>query len=392
MSGQFFVDGSGPNRVTPIAPAFGQRCPVDPAGVCSFTIGPANMAGQAGLWARALRQLGSHMSISIQIARAEGLHFPSDRVLEQGTTNQTVEEGLSRDVILSEGALWIDGRRLQLHSWLKVKNQIEKSGSQLAFVLHGSDVRLPKIHRELYRNSIFHDLSERRIEELNNRVQYTWEVCEFVGGNVFYTTLDLERYCPSSATWLPLTLSPEVIHLARSRQDKNDTWREKSEKIIIFHSPSSSEMKGSKELLSATEEYVNTGRFAKMCRAMISEKPTISREEYLRRLNTSDIFLDQYGIGGLGLAALEALALGKAVVTDCGPEAEDFYRNLHPDIPIFAIRESIPAALERAVSWCHHKRDRLVRGSEFPVYLETLLEIHDGARSANILLESFGRR
>jgi len=79
-------------------------------------------------------------------------------------------------------------------------------------------------------------------------------------------------------------------------------------KPVLAHAPSNKAKKGTEAVLAALEQLKPNHNFEfKLIHGM-------PRSEALQTVATADVFLDQFTIGAEGLAALEAMALGKPVV------------------------------------------------------------------------------
>ena len=77
---------------------------------------------------------------------------------------------------------------------------------------------------------------------------------------------------------------------------------------VLVHAPSDKARKGTEAVLAAINKLQNTHPFEFK---LIHQMP---RKEALATVAAADVFLDQFTIGAEGLAALEAMALGKPVV------------------------------------------------------------------------------
>lgn len=352
----------------------------------SVAIGPANMAGQASQWVGALRNAGCDRSVSFQIQRESGVRFPADLTLDRDTTSEALKTVIDRDAILLEGCLWVDGSRPNIGSWIRLVDDLLEKGKKVGFIFHGSDVRNPNRHRDLHPRSIFRGFREERLLELSRRAEYTWEVAEYLNLPCFYTTPDLKKYAPPTATWLPLTIESTIIEEAEQLLVESRDSRD-SDALRVFHSPSSREMKGTSNIVSAVESFArdNGGNGAIVFDC--NSRPFEERSDYLSRLRSADLFVDQVGIGGLGLAALEALILGKAVVTDCGEDALKIYGGLASGIPLFDAAESIELALTRAIDWrrSFNPSDESEATRKWQDGMKMLRKIHDGSYSAAVI-------
>lgn len=139
------------------------------------------------------------------------------------------------------------------------------------------------------------------------------------------------------------------IHLIRQRIDLEEfspSFPNPDTKCpVIFHSPTAPIFKGTEHVRAALHALNREHRFE----ASIPST-RISRDENLRRMANCDIYLDQFIGGSYGLAAIEAMALGKPVLCYIKPKVLE---QLPPDIPIVSanpdnLREKIEALLTDA--------------------------------------------
>jgi len=106
---------------------------------------------------------------------------------------------------------------------------------------------------------------------------------------------------------------------------------------MIVHSPSAPNAKGTPVVLAAIASL--RGRFDFDFRLIQG----IPRQQALAMVRDADIFLDQFVLGGYGLAALEAMALGKPVLCYVKPSLAAQYP---PDLPlVHATQEDLPDVL-----------------------------------------------
>jgi glycosyltransferase involved in cell wall biosynthesis len=102
---------------------------------------------------------------------------------------------------------------------------------------------------------------------------------------------------------------------------------------VIVHSPSAPNAKGTPAVLAAIDSLHD--RFDFDFRLIQG----IPRRQVLEMVRDADIFLDQFVLGGYGMAALEAMALGKPVLCYVKPSLIAQYPS---DLPIVnATQESL---------------------------------------------------
>jgi glycosyltransferase involved in cell wall biosynthesis len=111
---------------------------------------------------------------------------------------------------------------------------------------------------------------------------------------------------------------------------------------VIVHSPSAPNAKGTPAVLAAIEGLRDRFDFDFQ---LIQGMP---RRQALEMVRDADIFLDQFVLGSYGMAALEAMALGKPVLCYIKPSLATQYPS---DLPIVnATQESLTDVLARLLA------------------------------------------
>ena len=146
---------------------------------------------------------------------------------------------------------------------------------------------------------------------------------------------------------------------------------------VILHAPSSRRRKGTEHVIAA-------------CEGLDAELVLVEglhHDEAFERYRSADIVVDQLNAGWYGLFAIEAMALGKPVVTFLHDEAvERTERELGTRVPIVsATKDTLRAALEPLVGSAAERR-RI--GAESRAYVE---QVHDLERVADRLLALYAR-
>jgi hypothetical protein len=114
-------------------------------------------------------------------------------------------------------------------------------------------------------------------------------------------------------------------------------------KPVVLHAPSWRLLKGTAAVQSAVEELQR--RSVQFEYKQIENMP---HEQAMETMADCDVYVDQLIIGSHGLAALEAMALGKAVVCYIKPSMRDKYP---PELPIVsADPQSLPDVLAELLS------------------------------------------
>jgi glycosyltransferase involved in cell wall biosynthesis len=150
----------------------------------------------------------------------------------------------------------------------------------------------------------------------------------------------------------------------------------RDERPVILHAPSSRRRKGTESVVEAA-----AGLDAEL--ALVEGLP---HDEARRHYEDADIVVDQLNAGWYGLFAVEAMALGKPVVSALREESvRRTEEALGIEVPIVrATKETLPDVLRRLVVDPDERR-RI--GAASRAYVE---RVHDADRMADRLIEIYG--
>jgi glycosyltransferase involved in cell wall biosynthesis len=174
--------------------------------------------------------------------------------------------------------------------------------------------------------------------------------------------------------WVPeAEVLPPGVDLARIRPEPpSDRPRP-----LIVHAPSSRRRKGTEHVLAAVEDLD----------ADLELVEGLHHDEAFERYRAADIVVDQLNAGWYGLFAIEAMALGKPVVTFLHDEAvRRTEAAFGTRIPIVSARaETLREALRPLVADAARRREL---GAASRAYVE---RVHDVERVADRLLDLYRR-
>jgi glycosyltransferase involved in cell wall biosynthesis len=144
---------------------------------------------------------------------------------------------------------------------------------------------------------------------------------------------------------------------------------------VVVHAPSSRRRKGTEHVIEA-------------CEGLDVELEIIEglrHDEARRRFERADIVVDQLNAGWYGIFALEAMALGKPVLSYLRPEAvEETERTLRVEVPIVPVtRETLR---DRIAELAASPDERRRIGASSRAYVE---RVHDADRGADRLIEIY---
>jgi glycosyltransferase involved in cell wall biosynthesis len=177
-----------------------------------------------------------------------------------------------------------------------------------------------------------------------------------------------------AARWVPeAEVVPPGIELAGYRPaPPGDRARP-----VILHAPSSRRRKGTEHVVAAAQGLP----------AELEIVEGLHHDEARRRYERADIVVDQLNAGWYGLFAIEAMALGKPVVSFLHEEAVRRTEEAFGlEVPIVrATKETLPDVLQRLVA---SPDDRRRIGAASRAYVE---RVHDVDRVADRLLDIYAR-
>jgi hypothetical protein len=340
---------------------------------CRMLVGPANFAGQGLAWARAADEhLLGVASLSVAYER-DALAFPVDFPVPVDTFKapewaaevlRTIREAPVTHVLV-EGMRAITGPRFGADCWNEIP-QLRMAGASVALVGHGSEVRSPRRIAAEQPGSAFDQPDDEHITVLQARADRTKAMIDYFGGPVFVSTPDLLADLPG-ATWLPV-----VVDM--------DHWTAPSPALertrpVLMAAPTHPQLKGFTGVVEALTDLDAEGVIELRVVAGVSPRamPAI--------LADVDIVLDQFLVGGYGLAAVQAMASGRLVVGHVSP----LVRELSGDVPI---AESSAGDLVKTVRCIVEERDRFAAlAAAGPAFVRRM---HDGRRSAAVLAPFLG--
>jgi glycosyltransferase involved in cell wall biosynthesis len=337
-----------------------------------LVIGPWNMAGQGGEWARSLRAADPDVSVAVMGVRRGGIPFPADIApTSEQYASPAWQVPFSRAVLESATHVLQEAAR-PLFGWLVDNNAANEAavlgerGIRVGMVLHGSEARDPAMHRELYEFSPFLDARSPLTTRLQGAVNRTRALLDDWSGEVFVTTPDLLDFVPG-ATLLPVTIDPR--RWATSRQVLTRG------RPLVVHVPSNPELKGTSEVDRVVSAPHDEGvvEYRRLEGVPHEQLPAVLAE--------ADVVIDQITVGNVGVLACEAMAAGRLVIAHVHP----IVRARVPGLPVV---EADPATLEKVLRSTVAERDfGRAQAGLGPAYVQ---EHHDGRAAAAVLARFMG--
>jgi len=338
----------------------------------SLLIGSNNNAGMGHAWAVAVREHAGIPARNIQ-KKSYAFAYGSDIKAEDkdwvdplwglGRVADTLDTVTH---VLSESGLAVFGR---LNGGLLADDlpELRRAGIRTALLFHGSDIRSPDRHIELYKFSPFRapvtEEDQKLTEVLRGKTAEMAEWVEQFDGPVFVSTPDLIDDVPR-ATWLPV-----VVDLAQ--------WTEgtrvplEREVPVVVHAPSRPFMKGS-DLIEPTLRELES-------RGLIEYRRLehIPQAELVGVVQDADIVLDHFVIGNYGVMTCQAMAAGRVGIANIDQRVRD---RVPAEIPtIQADPDSLAEVIEGVLADRDKARAIAAAGRAF------VSEYHDGRKSAEAL-------
>ncbi|MFS0893285.1 hypothetical protein [Microbacterium sp. 179-I 3D3 NHS] len=337
-------------------------------------ITPVNYSGQARAWARALQAGDPRISArNTAIDVVGGFAFDADVIVPLSTYHNDAEwQRREFDAAATATHVLIEAEeppfgRLLGRSVAAQAAALEERGVSVAYMAHGTDVRLPSRHRRDNPWSLYDDesLYVPRIETLAAR---NIALIENSGRPHFVSTPDLLLDLPR-ARWCPVVV--DVDRWAAPRAE-----RASDRPLRVVHAPSVSAVKGTTLILPALERLDAEGVISlELVRGVPSaQMPAI--------FAGADVVIDQMRIGSYGVAAVEAMASGCVVVGHVAEGVRDLItRQTGERLPIVEATADIIEVVLRDLAARPDLSELRDDGRRFVEH------VHDGTLSARVLSE-----
>lgn len=285
---------------------------MDPA----LAIGPANHAGQAFEWCRAVRDELSIRALSFVktdfgLRRGTSFRFPRDVALPHhrlvpGLIDKFLVSRLFRSLthIALDGYLSPWGPPRSVAGLERAIDSIREAGRPVALIAHGSDVRDPSRHVQEVQGSYFASAPLDWVEVLQRSSDANRSMAARLDVPKFVSTPDLLSDVEGSV-WLPVTTNledwcnaPPVVGSSRVR---------------VLHLPSrrNPPIKGTDVIDPVLRDLHRRGKID-----YVSPEGRVEHGKMVRLVFQADIVVDQIGTGSYGVAAAEAMSAGRLVVGD----------------------------------------------------------------------------
>jgi hypothetical protein len=349
-------------------------------------VGPVNSAGQGWAWARAVeRELDGvgAVDVAIETPGSRRFGYPADqRVPEMAFVfanqwrrrqRQAIAAGFSH--LLLESGRFVFGN-VPRSTPREAALGLAADGLAIALIWHGSDIRLPSRHAGQEPDSPFGPggaFPRDRTAILERNASQNRELIETTDFPVFVSTPDLIPFAPRSQ-WLPVVVDAEVWQRAAASPPLERRVP------IVVHAPSSAGLKGTEAIRPIMKRLVDEGLIE------YRELHGIPAARMPETYGAADIVLDQFSLGIYGVAASEALAAGRVLISHVG----DFTRRVvreraGRELPIVEARAG---ELDRAIRAVLADRERYAAlAASGPDFVRA---VHSGRESARVLAPFLG--
>jgi len=338
-------------------------------------IGPVNSAGQGWQWARATeRNLDGTGAVCLTIRLTTDFAFPSDAEVPAtvhawsrrwaARQREAVTSGFTHVLIESERTIFGDETTSSVAAEVA---ELTRAGLRVALVCHGSDIRLPSRHAQSSEWSPFRPGLWEQTPVLERQAAANAAILRALGLPVFVSTPDLLIDVPT-AQWLPVVVDV-------------DAWASATAPLasrtppVVAHVPSRGVVKGTDVLDPLLRRLDEEGilRYRRIDGRPAAEMPEI--------YSTADVVLDQFRIGSYGVAACEAMAAGRIVVSHVSDQVRDHVRQATGlELPIVqATFDTLEEVLRGIIA------DPGSVGGAGQAGRDFVRAVHDGRRSAEIL-------
>jgi hypothetical protein len=347
--------------------------PPELPGAVRLYIGPANFAGQGHQWARAVTaHVPGATAVSMAFQGAGAFGYPTDLPVDTNVYlySTSWQRRQLRAVLGRFSHVLIEAERPLFGTYLggvsREVTALTDAGIRVAFVCHGTDIRLPSRHAQTHPDSPYRDGLLKETPSLERRASENRRVLDRFGLPVFVSTPDL-LLDVADGVWLPVAV--EAGRWERSNLPL------RAARPVVVHVPSKAIIKGTDLIEPVLRRLDSEGaiQYRRLEGVPAAEMPEL--------YGSADIVVDQFRIGSYGVAACEAMAAGRLVVSHVSEQVRaEVSAATGFTLPIV---ESTAAALEETLLGILADPDRhravAASGPRF------VAEVHDGRLSARLI-------
>jgi len=317
--------------------------------------GPLNIAGIAGVLAKAERELG--VEAFAYCLPVPQFAYPVDRLITAPTSpgrmwemaRFAIREAWRVDVFHFHFGYSLTMASLSDVPWLK------RLGKKICFYFHGCDIRDSK---QVVARHAINACAEHWPMACSANRKKAVAIARRYADRVFVSTPDLHEFIPGSL-WLPQPVDFERFELLRRQALARAAEGARHDSVVtIAHAPSDRLIKGTRYLEQAVRDLQAVGYPVEL--QLVENK---SYFDALACYAAADIVVDQLLVGAYGRFAVEMMALGKPVIC----YIRDDLRPMYPaDLPIVsATPYNLGETLKQLVTERHQWPELGRRGVEY---------------------------
>jgi glycosyltransferase involved in cell wall biosynthesis len=338
-------------------------------------IGPANMAGQGWAWAKAVERAAPGVETLVFAVEKPTLNFPSNVLVSPRDFARSPAWQLdwSAQVLGSVTHVLMEAGRPVLgtmngQTFAADVPVLRDFGITVGLVFHGSEIRDPRRHRQMYPFSPFRNPADQLTARLQRQVDELMPLVEEFDGPRFVSTPDLLDDVPG-AIWLPVVVDTDVWRpgsrppLARHRP-------------VVVHAPSNAALKGTVLIEPVLRSLEDRGliEYRRIEGVPPAQMPAL--------IAGADIVLDHFGIGNYGVLTCQAMAAGRVSVSHIHQRVR---ARVGEEIPtVEATPDTLEDVLLHVLADRDAARETAARGPEF------VRRYHDGTQSGAVLADFLG--
>jgi glycosyltransferase involved in cell wall biosynthesis len=253
---------------------------------------------------------------------------------------------------------------------------LKRHNKKIYFEFHGTDLRLPSIARQIYPHWPDSAVDEKKMNRRNaHRVA-------FADGVILHDEELIPHLPEHDAPLYLVPLRTDPLHCTPHYPEKNP------ERIVIAHAPSVRATKGTEHIIAAVERLADEHAID----FLLIENT--SHEKTLEMLQQADIVIDQLLSTTYGVFSIEAMAVGKPVITS----VSDAMRRTFPEsLPLVSATPDTVATVLKDLILDETRRNELGRAGR--LYATTyhdyrkiavlLKRLYEGAAVPQSSLEAF---
>lgn len=275
-------------------------------------IAPANYAAQGYEWARAVETLPGVAACNLFVSSG-GYGFRADHRVSNEVFQKSHRWGREQARAVVDGFthVLVEAERPVLGRACRGDVRREHDflighGVRVAYVAHGSDLRMPSRHADLDQWSPFRDRDWELLPVLQEVTDRNGRLLDAIDEPVFVVTPDLLVDRPD-ATWLPNCVEPQRWHLDIPAFSASGRPR-------VLHAPTNARIKGT-DLIEPVVRRLATRRIVEYQRV-----DGVPASAMARLYASADVILEQFRLGIYSTTAIEGMAAGRLVVGHIRPD------------------------------------------------------------------------